>query len=291
MEERRCGPFQYSPFIDRARLQWPNGARVAVWVIPNIEFYPLTGLMTGENAIVPNVPAWARRDYGNRIGVFRLIDVMAKRNIPGTVALNSDVCIEHPRILEATGELGWEIIGHCQNNTLPLHKLAEAEERRSIAGTLDQIEKATGRRPRGWLGAGLNETWNTLEYLSAEGVRYVADWVNDEQPYVMDIGDPNIVSIPYTLELNDITAINQNHRTADEFGHMIREQFSVLYEDANNTALVMAIALHPYIIGVPHRIRALASAFDFIAGHHDVWFATGSAIVDAYLQQTGKKAV
>src|SRR5690606_33741605 len=149
-------------------------------------------------------------------------------------------------------------------------------------------EKTTGKRPRGWLGSGLNETWNTLEYLSAEGVRYVADWVNDDQPYVMDIGQPRMVSIPYTVELNDITVIGQHYKTAEQLRDMIREQFSVLYEEAAKTARVMAIALHPYIIGVPHRIRALAEAFDFVASHDDVWLATGSEIVDAYLQQAGQ---
>ncbi len=290
MEARRYGPFPYSPIIDRPRLQWPNGARVAVWVIPNIEFYPLTGLMTNENAIVPNVPAWSRRDYGNRVGVFRLMDVMAKRKIRGTVALNSDVCVEHPRILEAANELGWEMIGHCQNNTQPLHKLPAEEEKQAIANTLDQIKKTTGRRPRGWLGAGLNETWNTLDYLSSEGVQYIADWVNDDQPYLTNIGEPPMVSIPYSLELNDITAIAYNHLTADEFGAMIREQFAVLYEEGGKTGQVMAIALHPYIIGVPHRIRPLTAALDFIAAHEDVWFATGTEIVEAYLTPSESRA-
>src|SRR5690606_9558901 len=118
------------------------------------------GLMNGEAPIVPNVLPWARRDYGNRIAVFRLMDVMAKRNIRGTVALNSDICVEHPRTLEVAGELGWEMMGHCQTNTRPLHKIPADEERRVIANTLDQIEKTTGKRPRGWLGSGLNETWN-----------------------------------------------------------------------------------------------------------------------------------
>jgi allantoinase len=289
MKSSHYGPVPYSPIIDRPRLQWPNRERVAVWVIPNIEFYPLTGLMTNENAIVPNVPAWSRRDYGNRVGVFRLMETMADRKIRGTVALNSDVCAEHPRIIGAASELGWEMIGHCQNNTQPLHKLHPDQEKNAIALTLQQIKESTGTRPRGWLGAGLNETWNTLDYLSSEGVRYVADWVNDDQPYLMNVGNPSMVSIPYSLELNDITAIAFNHLTADEFGDTIRRQFSVLYEEGGKSARVMAIALHPYIIGVPHRIKALASALDFIAAHEDVWFATGTEIVDAYLQHAGRQ--
>ena len=114
MDPRRYGPFPYSPIIDRPALRWPNGARVAVWVIPNIEFFPLNATITGQQPIVPNILPWARRDYGNRIGVFRMMDAMSKRNIRGTVALNSDICIEHPRIIEAAKDLRWEFMGHCE---------------------------------------------------------------------------------------------------------------------------------------------------------------------------------
>jgi allantoinase len=285
MDPRRYGPFPYSPIIDRPALRWPNSARVAVWVIPNIEFFPLDATITGELPIVPNLLPWARRDYGNRIGVFRLMDLMAKRNIRGTVALNSDICREHPRIIEAAMDLKWEFMGHCETNTKPLHRLEPEAEAASIKSTLSIIEKATGQRPKGWLGAGLNETWHTLDYLSAGGVRYIADWANDDEPYVMDVGNPKMVSIPYTIELNDITVLTREYQSTYEFAEIIRRQFEVLYEEGGRSAKVMAIALHPWIIGVPHRIRALGAAFDVIANHQDVWFATGSEIVEAYLSQ------
>lgn len=290
MDPRRYGPFPYSPIIDRPALRWPNGARVAVWVIPNIEFFPLNATITGQQPIVPNILPWARRDYGNRIGVFRMMDAMSKRNIRGTVALNSDICIEHPRIIEAAKDLRWEFMGHCKSNTRPLHRLEPEAEERAIKDTVALIGKATGQSPKGWLGAGLNETWHTLDYLSAAGVRYVADWANDDEPYVMDIGDPKMVSISYTIELNDITVLSLEIQCSEEFGRIIRRQFEVLYEEGGRRAKVMAIALHPWIIGVPHRIRILEAAFDFIANHQDVWFATGSEIVSAYLSQLGKSA-
>ena len=218
MDSGCYGPFPYSAIIDRPALRWPNGARVAVWVIPNIEFFPLNGTIPRENRIIPNLIPWTRRDYGNRVGIFRLMDTLAKRNIRGTVALNSDICTEHTRIIEVAKALQWEFMGHCQTNSQLLDALDPETEQTVIKSTLDVIEKATGRRPKGWLSAGLSETWHTLEFLSAASIRYVADWVNDDEPYVMDIGSPKMISIPYSNEINDITVLLREAQTSEEFG-------------------------------------------------------------------------
>ena len=285
MHPQRYGPFQYSPIIDRPVLKWPNGSRLAVWIVPNIEFFPLNELIKGEAPATPDIFPWSRRDYGNRVAVFRLMDVLAKRGIRATVALNSEVCIEHPRIIERGCELQWEFMGHGESNSRPSSKYEKDDERRVIADTLKTIESVAGRRPRGWLGAGGSESWHSLESLSAEGVRYVADWINDDQPYLMEIGQPPIVSIPYSGDLNDASMINRKNVSSQEFGRMIRRQFEVLHEESQTSARVMCIALHPWIIGVPHRIGDLIEALDFIVGKPGVWFATGSEIVDAYLAQ------
>jgi len=289
MQPRRYGPFPYSPIIDRPPLRWPNGARLAVWVVPNIEFFPLDEIIGREEPIVPNIFPWARRDYGNRIAVFRLMDALAKRNIRATVALNSEICTEHPRIMERGMELQWEFMGHCESNCRPTNKLSQDDERKVIHDTLATIEKITGKRPRGWLGAGGSESWNTLESVAAEGVRYVADWINDDQPYVMEIGQPPLISIPYTGEINDAATIVRRNDTSELFARMIRRQFDVLYAEGAQTGKVMCIALHPYIIGVPHRIGDLTEALDYVASHAGVWFATGSEIIEAYLQATGQQ--
>jgi len=290
MEPKRYGPFPYSPIIDRPPLRWPNGARLAVWVVPNIEFYPLNVdyqlNIPGGKAIQPNILEWSRRDYGNRVGVYRLMAMLAERRIRATVALNSDICREHPRIIEKCAELDWELMGHGESNVVLLSGIPAEEERCIIDATLATIEQATGHRPAGWLGAGLTETWNTLEQLSAAGIRYVADFVNDDQPYVMDVGQPPMVSIPYTIELNDTQSINRRNQSGEAFGELIRSQFEVLYEEGAESGRVMAIALHPWISGVPHNVRALGRTLDFIAGHEDVWFATGTEIVAAFLQAT-----
>jgi allantoinase len=285
MDPQRYGPFKYSPIIDRPKLTWPNGARLAVWVVPNIEFFPLNEEIKGEGAMLPNIFPWSRRDYGNRVAVFRLMDVLAKRGIRATVALNSEVCTEHPRIIERGCELQWEFMGHGESNARPSSKYEKKAERHVIADTLKTIAAATGQKPRGWLGAGGSESWHSLDSLASEGVRYVADWINDDQPYMMEIGKPPLVSIPYSGDLNDASMINRKNVSSEEFGRMIRRQFEILYTEAEQSARVMCIALHPWIIGVPHRIGDLIDALDFIVGKPGVWFATGGEIVDAYLSQ------
>jgi peptidoglycan/xylan/chitin deacetylase (PgdA/CDA1 family) len=215
-----------------------------------------------------------------------MMDMLGQRNIRATVALNSDICIEHPRIIEKATELEWELMGHCDSNVNLLSDVPPDKERTLITRTLSTIEKATGRRPAGWLGAGLTETWNTLEHLAAEGVRYVADFCNDDQPYAIDVGQPPLVSIPYTIELNDTQAMNRRNQTAEEFGDLIRSQFEVLYNEGTDSGRVMAIALHPWISGVPHAVGALGQTLDFLADHDGVWFATGTEIINAFLQAT-----
>jgi allantoinase len=288
------GPFPYSPIIHRPKLNWPNGAHVALWVIPNIEFFSLQEKVPagsgGSGAPVPDVPTWSARDYGNRVGVFRLMQVMDRYGIRGTVALNSDLCAQHPVIIEEGQKRQWEWMGHNESNTRRLNEAAPGEEPRIIRNTLAIIEKATGTRPVGWLGSGLQETWDTVDLLAAEGCEYVADWVNDDQPYEMTLeGGRRLVSVPYSHEINDKPVFERQHRTADEFREMICRQFDVLYREGGESGRVMAICLHPYLTGVPHRIGALDAALDYICRHDGVWKATGAEIARHYVKQSTQR--
>ena len=285
------GPFLYSPIHRRPRLEWPAGARVALWVIPNIEFFSLSESIPagagGSGAKPPDVPAWAARDYGNRIGVFRLMKVLDRHGVRGTVALNSDLCAQHPEIIEECLARKWEFMGHNESNTRRLNALPPRMERRTIRNALQTIAKATGSRPVGWLGSGLQETWSTLDHLAAEGCEYVCDWVNDDQPYMMTLaGGRRLVSVPYSTEINDKPAFEKRNRTAEEFRDMIVRQFDVLYEEGAESGRVMAIALHPYLSGVPHRIGALDTALEHICKHEGVWRATGAEIARHYVKAT-----
>lgn len=289
MKPRPYGPFDYTPITDRKKLEWPNGARVALWVIPNVEFFPLDKPIPGGTGKVPDVPNWAIRDYGNRIGVFRFMEVFDRYGIRGTAALNSDICVHHPLIIAEGNKRGWEWMGHNQTNALRLIDVPESEEPKLIKSAFETIAKVAGKRPKGWLGSGLQETWNSLDLLAAEGLEYICDWTNDDQPYRMTLenGKP-LISIPYSMEINDMGQITRFLRTADEFGDMICRQFDTLYREGAQSGRVMAICLHPFLMGVPHRIGALDKALEYICRHDGVWLATGGEIARHYADQVGK---
>ena len=211
------------------------------------------------------------------------MEVMERHGVRGTAALNSEVCDDYPQIVEDAGALGWEFMGHNESNARYLHLMEPEEERAAVMRSFDRIEAATGRRPRGWLSSGLQESWRTLENLLDAGARYVADWINDDQPYPMEVGGRRIVSIPYSAEINDLPQILRLGRSSEEFAAMACRQFDTLYREGAESGRVMAVCLHPFVIGVPHRIHALDEALAHICGHDGVWLATGSEIVDHYL--------
>ena len=268
--------FPYQAIVDRPPVVWPDGARVAVWVIPNIEHFHLE---MGPNA--PDVRNYSRRDYGNRVGIWRMMEVMQRYKVRGTVALNAEVGLHYPRILEEANKLGWELMGHGLTNSSMLTGLERDAEQHVIRETRAMIE-TFGQKMRGWLGPGLTETWNTLDLLRDAGVDYVSDWVNDDLPYRMNNG---IYSIPYSIELNDMPLFNMPSISIEDFYRRICDSFDVLYEEGERNGRVMGIALHPFLIGVPHRIKYLEKALHYIAKHKHVWFATGSEIIDAYRNQ------
>lgn len=275
------GPFRYSPIVRRPPYAFPNGARVAVLLIPNVEFFPLGDRIPPAGGAAPDVPNWSIRDYGNRIGIFRLMEVMDRYQARGTVALNSAVCDFHPEIIQECCRRHWEFMGHNETNTKRLNdpSLTPGEDAAIIKRTVERIARATGRAPTGWLGAGLQENWNTLPQLVDAGIDYVADWCNDDQPYRMSLPDGRaIASVPYSYELNDKVACEINGMTVDAFAAMIRRQFDVLWREGETQARVMPIALHPYITGVAHRIGALDSALNHICRHDGVWLATGAEL-------------
>jgi peptidoglycan/xylan/chitin deacetylase (PgdA/CDA1 family) len=288
MQPAIYGPYPYIPISERKPFAWPNNAKLALWVIPNIEFFHLDDPMPGVNnervahAQIPNVRNWALRDYGNRVGVWRFFDVLARHGIRATAALNSDICDYHPQIITRAVELGWEFMGHCQTNARRLNELAPEQEREAIHATLTRIEQASGRKVVGWLGAGLAETWNTLDYLVDEGVQYVADWTCDDLPFRMSVGGRTLFSIPYSLQINDTTQFYNQKATFEYFETIIKAQFDCLYAEAGAVPRVMAIAIHPFVSGVPHWIGALDRALAYICAHEGVWRATGSEIVGHY---------
>ena len=272
-------PFSLFPFraiADAPKITWPNGARVAVWVIPNVEHFHLE---IGSPA--PDVRNFSRRDYGNRVGLWRLMDVLTKHKIRGTVALNAEIGIYYPRIMQAMIDLDWELMGHGLTNSKIMSGLEIDAERKLILATRKVIED-WGRKMHGWLGPGLTETFNTPDLLKECGVEYVADWVNDDLPYRFNNG---LYSIPYSIELNDMPLFNNPSISIDDFKRRICDSFDVLYAEGATNGRVLGIALHPFLIGAAHRIKYLDEALQYIAGHDKVWFATGDEIIKAYQAQ------
>jgi peptidoglycan/xylan/chitin deacetylase (PgdA/CDA1 family) len=280
------GRFDYSPIVDRPVLRWPNGARVAVWVIPNIEHFlfdrPSTRIADTSLQLNPDVLNYSWRDYGVRVGIWRMMELMERYGVKGTVALNSDVCREYPRIIEEGKKLGWEWMGHGTTNSILLSRLPPAEERALVKEVVGTIAKSVGTPPRGWLSPALSESVHTLDFLAENGIEYVGNWVNDDQPYPMKVKKGTMFSIPSSSEINDIPALLGLHQSPERFGQMICDQFDVLYEDGASTGRVMSICLHPFLVGHPHRSKYFAKALAHITSRQDVWLATGGEIIDWY---------
>jgi peptidoglycan/xylan/chitin deacetylase (PgdA/CDA1 family) len=268
--------FPYRAIVDAPKITWPNNARVAVWVIPNVEQYRIE---IGNP--LPDIRNHARKDYGNRVGIWRLMEVMEKHKMRGTVAFNGQVGLWYPRIMQAMKDLEWELMGHGMTNSQPLSGMEKEKERATILATRKVIEDH-GLKMKGWLGPGLTETFNTLDLLKEAGVEYVCDWVNDDLPYKFNNG---LYSIPYSLELNDMPLFNVASISITDFERRIRDAFDVLYEEGATNGRVLGIALHPFLIGSPHRIKYFDRALAHIAGHRDVWFATGEEIIASYRAQ------
>jgi peptidoglycan/xylan/chitin deacetylase (PgdA/CDA1 family) len=259
---------------------------VALWVIPNIEHFlfdrPSTSITAVTASLVPDVLNYSWRDYGVRVGIWRLMEVMEKHGVKGTVALNSDVCRHYPRIIEGGKELGWEWMGHGNNNSTLINRQSEDEERRLIKDVVTTIKESTGKQPRGWLSPALSESHRTLDILAENGIQYVGNWVNDEQPYPMRVKTGSMLSMPYSIELNDIPVFLDQGQSPEAFGKMICDQFDVLYEDGAKSGRVMSICLHPFLIGHPNRSKHFANALAYIKSRQEVWVTTGGEIADWY---------
>lgn len=291
MKPHNDAPFKFTPITERKGFRWPNGSRIALWMIPNIEHFHLDAVLPSSNnervgtsqSKIPNTRSWSLREYGNRVGIWRIMDVMSRYGIRGTAALNSDICVYRPEIIEAALKLGWEFMGHGQTNAVRITEMAPEKERDEIHQTLETIAKATGKKPLGWMGAGLAETWNTLDYLIEEGCLYVADWIADDMPFRMDVGTKTIYSIPYTFHCNDSIHFYEHKQSAEEFGRILKSQFDQLYRESAESARTMTISVHPFVSGPPYRIGILDSALEYICKHSGVWPATGEEIIREYI--------
>jgi peptidoglycan/xylan/chitin deacetylase (PgdA/CDA1 family) len=281
MENNR---YDYSPIVRREPFRWPDNARIALMVAPNIEFFHIDKTIPGAaSPQLPDVTGYALRDYGSRIGVFRMMDVLDKHQIRATVLLNADVCEHHPAIIEEGNKRNWEWLGHGITNNMRMNQYPQAEERAVVRHVKETIRRATGKPPRGWLGpGGGDESPNTLDHLAAEGFDYVCDWGCDDQPIAMRVASGRMIGVPYQQGLNDIRVIFQGGHTAKDWCQMVRDQFDTLYAEGATQGRVMTIPLHPFVIGLASRIKYLDQALDYVCAHDGVWKTTGAEIADHF---------
>jgi peptidoglycan/xylan/chitin deacetylase (PgdA/CDA1 family) len=278
----------YSAIKDRPKLELPGGGRLVVWVIINIEEWnpqetmPRTVLTPpAGGSPIPDIPNWAWHEYGNRVGFWRMLDVLDRLKIRAALAINGSAIRTYEAISRAAMERGWEFMGHGLTQK-SMQKVSD--ERADIVKTTELIREFTGRAPRGWLGPGLVETWNTPDILAEEGYEYVCDWVLDDQPVMLKTKTRPLVSVPYTQECNDVAMMLIQHHTAAEYRSRAIDQFEQLYADAEQSARIMALVGHPYIMGAPHRFRYFREALEHIHSRPGVVFWTGEQILDWYLK-------
>jgi allantoinase len=283
------GRTPYLPIHKRPKLVLPGNARVAVWTIVNVENWSPAGAMPRTVLpppmgvpLLPDVPNWAWHEYGMRVGFWRFLETLNARKLKATFAVNGTACELYREACLAAYEAGWDFMGHGWVQK-PMHKVED--QKSAIGDTIRAIKDFTGKPPRGWESPGLTETDETLDLLAEAGIEYVADWVMDEQPLPLKTAHGEIVSVPYTVEINDVVMSAVQQQPSDEIFRRGRDQFDRLYLDGKTAPRVMAISIHPYLTGVPHRIKYLEMLYDYILGHEGVVLWTGAEILDWYRTQ------
>ena len=281
--------YQPWPYNQRPKITWPNGARIALWVAPNIEVYelnpPANASRTPWPSPFPSVAGYSIRDYGNRVGHMRQMKVLDKYGIRGSISLSSALIDHHPEIIELCKERDWEFFSHGIYNTRYTYGLTEDQESELIQDSIDSIKNATGSAPVGYLAPALSHSTTTVDLWAEAGGTYTCDLFHDDQPTPINVrsGKP-FVSIPYSLELNDTIAYVVNKIEPRRYGQMIKDAFDRLYAEGAESGTVMCIPTHNYQVSTPHRLAAFEEALEYITGHSDVWVTTGREIADYYLQ-------
>lgn len=293
MTKRREGPdhalYRHSPRPERAPLRWPGNARIALVVFLYFETWeiePPQGLVYDKRhdgplgGLFPNYKVFSQYEYGNRVGIVRVLDLLARHKLPATVAANSRACEKYPYLVRQFGERGYEFAAHGTSATRMLSsQMSEDEERAAIADSLDTVERATGTRPRGWIGQDYGESTITPHLLAEAGLSYVADWGNDDQPCMLQTNPP-LLSIPNQAEWDDVQMIAHRKVHPSVWRDTVLEAFAQLRADGASSGAVFGLHIHPWLTGAPHRIALLEEVVEKIAAAPDVWRTTAGGIAE-----------
>ena len=293
----------WSPLIRRPRLSWPDGAHVALCVILSLERYqwrhPPDGYKSPNQPggaaesgrPFPDIIGYSLREYGLRVGIFRVAAMLERLGIPATVALDACIAAEYPFIVDYCRDRGWEFIAHgVAANQMITSRMNEAEERDYIRRSIEAVAQATGARPLGWLGPEYGESQRTVALLADEGVRYVCDWPNDDQPYAMKSPTGEIYSLPVTLDLDDTFTHYYKNVPVNVYARMITDTFDVLHREGGESGRLMVLNIHPWLMGQPFRSKHMERALEHISGGEGVWTATGNQIVEWHRQHHASPA-
>ncbi|HXD52187.1 MAG TPA: polysaccharide deacetylase family protein [Burkholderiales bacterium] len=276
----------YSAIVDRKPLKLPRGVRLVVWPIVNVEVWDIERPMprqalpppTGVTRL-PDVPHWAWHEYGNRVGFWRLKAAFDKLKITPSLSINARVCEDYPRIAKAAHEAGWEFMGHSYDQR-PIQ--LEPNQRATIKKTVKVIKSFTGKPPVGWLGPGFTQTLDTPENLVEAGIKYICDWPIDDEPVEIKTAKGPLLTLPYSIELNDIALMIVQHQAPQELYTRCMDYFERLYAESASRAKIMSIAVHPYISGTPFRIKYLEQVLAALRKKRGVVFWTGEEIMNWY---------
>lgn len=279
----------YSGIDQRPPLKFPDGIRLVVWPVLALEHWDISRPMARMvisppqgQAQQPDHPNWSWHEYGMRVGFWRLKRVFERLGMTPTVTLNARACETYAPVVQACVDNGWELNAHGYDQQ-PMHKLDD--QRSSINRAMDIIEKFGGKRPRGWFGPGLTQTYDTLDYLSEAGVEYIGDWVLDDDPVTLKTTHKPVVALPYNFEVHDIVMMALQHQTSAEWHARAMDYFDCLYAESAERAKIMALAVHPYLSGVPHRIGHVERTFAEILARPGVACWDGVTILDWYRKQ------
>lgn len=280
------GDYPYAPMRGRPKLTWPDGARVAFWIAPNVEHYewlpPENPNRNPYPRTTPDVLNYSWRDYSNRVGFRRIAEEMDKRGIRGSVSLSVTVCDHFPEIATKMTDMGWELFSHGIYNSRYFYGMSLDDQREVIRDSKRTIARF-GQKLDGWLTPAITPSLETQRLLADEGLIYTLDYFHDDQPMPLDVGEGRrFVTVPYSIEMNDIPMAHWNNMSVDETLRALKAQFDRLYAEGAENGKVMCFAIHPFVLGQPHRIDAFAEFLDYVKSHDEVWYPTAREIAQYY---------
>jgi allantoinase len=282
--------YDWSTLPRRDPVEWPDGAKVALWIVPMLEYFPLDAPQKpfiapgGSTTPYPDVRNYSARDFGNRVGAFRVFKALDRHGLKASVAFNSKVAERYPFLMHEVTRRGWEVMSHGVDMGKLHHSEVDLEtERGYVQESLSVLREMSGQPVTGWISPARSESMNTLDLVAAEGVEYVADWVNDDMPFPLKTSAGDIHSMPHTHEISDQHIILHMSQTEREYTEQICDHFNVLHREAETQGgRIMTLTIHPWCTGQPHRIKMLEDALAHIMGHDGVWSATGTEILAAF---------